>query len=147
MNKIAKSALLGIVMGIIAVGGYYLFQSIRGAASEAGEGDYEWTTMDEYYAPRDLVEDFILKDAAAKDILPVSIRNYGNDKSVLKRFRGSRFAGPTEAQLKMMFKGLEDWKLVDIKYVNEKDREIQRTVLYVSLHGEWRVGDSGKLVQ
>ncbi|MBN1223224.1 MAG: hypothetical protein JXB23_08230 [Candidatus Aminicenantes bacterium] len=147
MSRILKFFALFIILGIVLIGAYFLYESFKGKPSKSDLEDYEWTLVDEYYVPRDLVEDFIQQDASAKDILPVSIRNYGNDKSIMKRFRGSRFAGPTEAQLKMMFKGLEDWKLVDIKYKNDKEREIQRTVLYVYYNGEWSVGDSGKLVQ
>jgi hypothetical protein len=37
--------------------------------------------------------------------------------------------------------------LIDIKYMNEKDQEILRTVLYVEVEGNWRVGDSGSLLE
>jgi len=145
MNRILKIVILFLILDIILIGGYFIARSFLGRSAGTSDLEKEWTTMDEYYTPKDLVEDFIQQDAAAKDIFPVSIRNYGNDKSILKRFRGSRFAGPTEAQLKMMFKGMEDWKLIDIKYKDEKDREVQRSVLYVYFDGEWSVGDSGLL--
>jgi len=134
-----------IALVIILVGGYYLYNVFLNKPSEGADSDYEWTVMDEFYSPRDLVEEYIMNDAEARDIFPVSIINYGDDESVLRRFRGSRFAGPTEAQLKMMFKGLEEWKLVDIKYQDEKEREIKRTVLYVYMDGDWSVGDGGQL--
>jgi predicted nucleotidyltransferase len=47
----------------------------------------------------------------------------------------------------MAFPDLEDWMLIDIKYKNEKDQEILRTVLYVLIEGNWRVGDSGTLLK
>ena len=41
--------------------------------------------------------------------------------------------------------GLDDWTLVDVKYKNEKQQEIARTILYVNVKNQWRVGDSGTL--
>jgi hypothetical protein len=112
-----------------------------------GTQKYEWTIVDENYVPRNYIEEYLKNDAAAKGIFPVSLRNYGKDASILKKFKGSNFAGPSEAVLNMSFKGLEDWMLVDVKYKNEKNREIQRTILYVYLEGAWRVGDSGQLMK
>jgi hypothetical protein len=136
-----------IVLVVILVGGYTIYNAFLGKPSTSAEHEYEWTTMDENYTPKDSVEEYILNDAEARGTLPVSIINYGDDESVLRRFRGSRFAGPTEAQLKMMFKGMEDWKLIDIKYKDDKDREIIRTVLYIYINGEWSVGDGGQLTK
>jgi hypothetical protein len=141
--RIAIITLIALV--VILIGGYTIYNAFLSKPSTSSQPDYEWTVMDEYYTPRDLVEEYIMNDAEARDIFPVSIINYGNDESVLRRFRGSRFAGPTDAQLKMMFKGLEDWKLVDIKYKDDKEREIKRTVLYVYMDGNWSVGDGGHL--
>jgi hypothetical protein len=109
--------------------------------------DYEWITIDEDYTPRDYVEDFIKKDSEEKGIFPVSIRNYGRDTAILKRFRGSQFAKPSEAALNMAYPDLEDWMIIDIKYENEKKQEILRTVLYIQIDGNWRVGDSGRLIK
>ena len=136
-----------IIMALVLLVGYFLYTSFFLKAKPKYAEEYDWTTIDEYYTPRDLVEDFIKQDAMAKDNLPINIINYGDDKSVLRRFKGKRFAGPTEAQLRMMFNGLEDWKLVDIQYKTEKEQEIQRTVLYVYMNGEWSVGDSGELTK
>jgi hypothetical protein len=127
--------------------GYFIFTSSFHKPKPKYAQEYDWTVIDEYYTPRDLVEDFIKQDAVTKNNLPVNIINYGDDQSILRRFRGKRFADPTEAQLRMMFNGLEDWKLVDILYKTEKEQEIQRTVLYVYINGEWSVGDSGELTK
>jgi hypothetical protein len=129
---------------------------IVGVAFIAGSGgcrkgsladDYEWTTIDESYTPQNYVEEFIKNDSEQKGIFPVDIRNYGKDVSILRRFRGTNFAKSNEAALNMAFPGLEDWMLIDIKYKNEKNQEIQRTVLYVQVEGAWRVGDSGSLMK
>jgi hypothetical protein len=109
--------------------------------------DYQWTTIDENYAPKNYVEEFIKNDSEQKGLFPVEIRNYGKDVSILRRFRGTNFAKPNEAALNMAFPGLEDWMLIDIKYKNEKDKEVLRTVLYVQVEGAWRVGDSGGLLK
>lgn len=106
-----------------------------------------WVTIDEFYIPLDYVEEFIKEDSTQKGLLPVQIKNYGSSSEILRKFRGTNFAGPTEAQLKMMYEGLGEWKLVDLKYKNEKDRDVQRTLLYVYVNGSWMLGDSGTLVE
>jgi hypothetical protein len=136
-----------IIMVLALLVGYFIYTSSFLKPKPKYAQEYDWTVIDEYYAPRDLVEDFIKQDAVAKNNLPVNIINYGDDQSILGRFRGKRFADPTEAQLRMMFNGLEDWKLVEILYKTEKEQEIQRTVLYVYINGEWSVGDSGELTK
>ena len=136
--------------------GILIFTLIVGVAFIAGSGgcrkgsqtdDYEWTTIDENYTPQNYVEEFIKNDSEQKGIFPVNIRNYGKDVSILRRFRGKNFAKPNEAALNMAFPDLEDWMLIDIKYKNEKDQEILRTVLYVQVEGSWRVGDSGSFLK
>ena len=109
--------------------------------------DYQWIQIDENYTPQNYVEEFIKNDSEQRGIFPVNIRNYGRDVSILRRFRGTNFAKPNEAALKMAYPDLEDWMLIDIKYKNEKDQEILRTVLYVQVEGNWRVGDSGTLLE
>jgi hypothetical protein len=128
------------VTAVIAAG---LSNCGRGARPE----DFEWTTIDESYTPKNYVEEFIKNDAEQKEIFPVYIRNYGKDRAMLKRFRGTNFARPTEAALNMAYRGLGDWMLVDLKYKNEKEKDVQRTVLYVEIGGSWRVGDSGTLLK
>ena len=115
----------------------------RGARPE----DFEWTMIDESYMPKNYIEEFIKTDAEQKGIFPVYIRNYGKDPAVLKKFRGMKFARPSEAALNLAFTGLSDWMLVGLKYKNEKDQEVQRTVLYIEIGGNWRVGDSGTLLK
>jgi hypothetical protein len=109
--------------------------------------DYPWVEIDENYTPQNYVEEFIKSDSEQKGIFPVSIRNYGKDAAILRRFRGTNFAKPNEAALKLAFPDIEDWMLIDIKYKNEKGQEVLRTVLYVQVEGNWRVGDSGTLLK
>lgn len=146
MNK-KRIIILYVIMIVVLVIGYFIYKSFVLSPSPKYAQEYEWTVIDEYYTPKDLVEAFIKQDALARNNLPINIINYDDDPSVLRRFRGKRFAGPTEAQLSMMFRGLEEWKLVDIMYKTEKDQEVQRTVLYVYVNGEWSVGDSGQLAK
>ncbi len=108
---------------------------------------YAWVTVDESYTPRNSVEEFIKTDAAEKGLLPVTIRDYGRSPDVLKKFRGVKFAGATPTILEMTFPGLEDWMLLDLRYQNEKERDVQRTILYVQVEGQWKVADSGRLMK
>ena len=108
---------------------------------------YEWVTIDEFYIPEDYVEEFIKNESAENGRLPIQIKNYGNNTTVLRKFKGKNFAGPTEVQVKMMYNGLGEWKLIDLKYKNKEKKDIQRTILYVYVNGDWLVGDSGVLTK
>ncbi len=141
MGKLLRMLLIFSCAAVLAGGIWSACK--KGKEAEA----YAWTTIDESYVPKNYVEEFIKKDADEKGILPVQIKDYDRDKSILKRFRGSNFARPNEAALNMSFQGLEDWMLVDIKYTNERGMEVLRTVLYVQVEGSWRVGDSGSLLE
>jgi hypothetical protein len=122
-----RAAVLVVVFSAVAA-----FLAASSACRKGAQADdYQWTT----------------NDSEQKGLFPVEIRNYGKDVSILRRFRGTNFAKPNEAALNMAFPGLEDWMLIDIKYKNEKDKEVLRTVLYVQVEGAWRVGDSGGLLK
>jgi len=139
----SKPAVLTIIL-LVAAG---FIASSAGCRKGSQADDYQWIEIDENYTPQSYVEEFIKNDSEQKGIFPVNIRNYGRDAAILRRFRGTNFAKPNEAALKMAFPDLEDWMLIDIKYKNEKDQEIMRTVLYVQVEGNWRVGDSGALLE
>jgi hypothetical protein len=146
MNKFVKYLIIFIAADILLLGIYFGFIAGRQGKSKSPLADYEWVEIDEYYIPRDFVESYIKNDAIQKESLPVSIRNYGKNPTVLRRFRGKNFANPKESELRMMYNGLEDWKMVDLKY-KEREREVLRTILYVMIRGEWSVGDIGTLTQ
>ena len=146
MKKVIKILIVFLVIDIVVIGGYFLYKNLLVGKPQSDKEDYEWVIIDESYSPRNFVEEFIKKDTAEKGLFPISIRNYGKDTSILRKFRGSNFARPTEAQLNMMYKGLEDWMLIDLKYKTKKKREAQRTILYIQLDGTWKVGDSGSLL-
>jgi hypothetical protein len=134
-------------LGVFLLVGAILVSGPLGCRKGSTADDYEWVTMDESYTPQNYIEEFIKNDSEAKGIFPVSLRNYGRDTSILRRFQGSRFANPNEAALNMAYSGLEDWMLVDIKYENDRNQEVLRTVLYIQIDGAWRVGDSGRLTK
>ena len=123
--------------------------AVSAAACSGGRNQaetYSWVTVDASYSPRNSVEEFIKADAEEKGLLPVSIRDYGRSVNILKKFRGRNLAAANETVLGMTFKGLEDWMLVDLRYRNESERDVQRTILYVQVNGQWMVGDSGRLM-
>jgi hypothetical protein len=130
-----------LILGLIIPGCFSSCQ--RTPRSE----EYQWVTIDENYVPKNFIEEFIKADSKEKNLFPVYLKNYGQDKEVLHQFRGSSLAKPNEAALKMTFPGLEDWMLVDLKYENDKGQEVLRTILYVQVEGKWKVGDSGKLLE
>jgi hypothetical protein len=143
-----KTIRLGLVILAFSLAASVGFLSCRSSKGPGGSADsYPWVTINENYQPADSVESFIKNDSAMRGLLPVSIRNYGHDAAVLRHFKGSRFAGPNQAVLQMFFKGLRDWKLVDLEYKNEKKMQVRRTVLYVDDGGAWTVADSGTLMK
>jgi len=132
---------------VVLIGSVFACKKNPSGEVNADSSAYEWVTIDEFYIPEDFVEEFIKNDSAEKGHLPVQIKNYGNNTAVLRKFRGRNFAHPTEAQVKMMYNGLGEWKLVDLKYKNKEDKDIQRTILYVYVNGDWMVGDGGELTK
>ena len=146
MNKFKCKRILSFACVVIILGFLACKKSPSDEASK-DMADYEWVTIDEFYIPEDYVEEFIKNDSAEKGLLPVQIKNYGSDTAVLRKFKGKNFAGPSEGEVKMMYKGLGEWKLIDLKYQNKQKKEIQRTILYVYVNGDWMVGDSGTLTK
>jgi len=146
MNKLKRI----LILSFVCTGLFLSFNVCKKNSSSEAQLDiaeYEWVTIDEFYIPEDYVEEFIKNDSAEKDLLPIQIKNYGSNTSVLRKFKGKNFAGPTEAQIKMMYNGLGEWKLIDLKYKNKEKKDIQRTILYVYINGDWTVGDSGMLTE
>ena len=146
MNKVLKVVLIFLAIDAVAVGLYFGLKSL-GGKSASPQDEYAWVTVDESYQPRNAVEEFIKADAAEKGLFPVSLKDYGRNADVLKRFRGTNVAKANEAVLDMAFRGLQDWMLVDLKYKNEKERDVERTMLYIQVGGQWKVGDSGRLMK
>jgi uncharacterized protein YneF (UPF0154 family) len=147
MSKAIKVIIIIILIDVVLIGGYFGLKLLSSKKSQSDTKEYEWVRVDEYYLPKDYIEEYILKDSQAKELLPVFIKNYGRDKKVLNRFYGKNFVSPSEAQIKLQYRSLEDWQLIDLKYTDENEREIKRTILYVQENGSWKVGDFGVLTQ
>ena len=147
MNKTVKILVIFLAIDAVIAGFYFGIKAISSSSGGSPTDAYEWKTMDEAYQPVDYVEQFIKDDASGKGIFPVQIRNYGRNGDVLKRFKGKNFARSSESNLNLAFPGLDDWTLIDVKYKKEKGMEVYRTILYVSIKNQWRVGDSGKLIK
>ena len=114
--------------------------------SETNIRNTDWIIIDENYSPRNVIEEFIKRESAEQDSFPVSIKNYGKDPTILKNFSGRRFAKPTEGAIKLFYKDMIDWIIIDLKYKTKTEREVLRTVLYIQTgDGDWIVGDSGSL--
>jgi hypothetical protein len=146
MSKALKIVLIILAFVAVVAAAYFGYQTLAGKG-KSPEEEYPWVTVDENYQPANSIEAFIKADAAGKRLLPVYLRNYGRNVSVLKRFRGAHFAKANEAVLEMAYRGMRDWMLVDLKYKNEKEREVQRTILYVEIGGQWTVADGGNLMK
>jgi hypothetical protein len=143
MSKTTKIIVGFLIFDVVVIGGFFLYKNLSGAKGEPAA----WKTIDQAYVPVDDVESYIKDDAVAKELVPVQVRNHGRDKKALGRFRGTNYAGPREGVLAAMNPGLEDWKLIDIKYTNKDGRLVERTVLYVQVKGAWKVVDSGTLAE
>jgi hypothetical protein len=146
MNKTVRYLIYFLIFGALVVAGYFGYKALKGSV-ESAASSYHWVTIDENYAPQNAVEEFIKNDAAVRGAFPVEIKNYGHNAKILKKFKSRQFAMPSENVLNMFFKNLDDWMLVDIKYKNKKNQEVQRTVLYIFANKQWTVGDSGSLLK
>jgi hypothetical protein len=145
MSKPLRMLVIFLLIDAVAVGVYFLAKGSGPGADPTK--DFVWTTMDVYYQPATELEQSIKTDYEEKGLLPFQFRNYGRTAAVLKKFRGSKLVGAGVPVLEMTFKGLEDWAVVDIWIKGENNREIRRTVLYILLENEWKVADSGRLVE
>jgi len=148
MKKFIKILNILLIIGSVAIGAL----AIIGLTACKGKGSvssgYDWVTIDKNYNPQNTIEEFLRDDAAAKGYLPVYIKNYGKNKKILRQFKGKRFAQTNnETVLEMQFKGMEDWMIIDLKYKNEKEQEVKRTLLYINVRGKWMLGDSGTLLE
>jgi len=146
MNKFIKYLLIFLLFDIVMIVGYLSLKSLSSRSQATQESELGWTVIDEYYSPKNFIEGFIRDDAESRGLLPVSIRNFGASEKHLKKFRGKNFAGPKKAELVMMFRDMEEWMLVEIKYKDDRQHEIKRTNLYILIKEEWRLGDTGTLV-
>ncbi len=146
MNKAAKIIVYFLVFDAIVLGFYFGIKALTKGPGKSPMDEYEWKMVDASYEPSDFVEQFIKEDAAQKDIFPVEIRNFKQNDDVFERFQGKNFARSSAKSLDLAYPGLDDWALVEIRYKNEKEQVIDRVVLYVSIRGQWRVGDSGTLM-
>jgi hypothetical protein len=146
LNKALKVVVIFLVIDAVAAGVYFGYKAFFGKGPSP-EDEYAWVAVDGNYQARNSVEEFIKADAVQKGLLPVYLRNYGRNVAVLKKFRGTNVARANEAVLEMAYRGLQDWMLVDLKYKNEKERDIQRTMLYIQIGGQWKVADSGRLMK
>jgi hypothetical protein len=146
MSKTVKYIVAFLIFDAVVIGAYFGYRVLsRGGKVDLGA--VPWVTVDEAFEPRNEVEAFIKTDAENRGALPVFIRNHGDEEKILKRFKGRELARPSASVLAMFFKGLDDWMLVDIKYKAENDRDVIRTVLYVFANKQWKVGDTGSLIQ
>jgi hypothetical protein len=103
VSKSVKYLLYFLAFDALVAAAWFGLKALKGGAGGAAAVD--WVTIDESYAPKNAVEEFIKNDAEVRGALPVEIRNYGRDKKVLGRFKGRQFAQPTENILNMFFKG------------------------------------------
>ncbi len=147
MSKTVKIIVYFLVFDVIVLGFYFGVKSFTQSSGKSPLDDSEWKTIDAYYEATDFVEQFIKDDAAQKNIFPVEIRNFRQSADVLKMFVGKNFARSSPSNLDLVFPGLDDWALIQIKYKNEKQQVVDRVVLYVSIKNQWRVGDSGTLMK
>jgi len=146
MNKVIKIIIVIIIVDLVVFGGYFAYKLFFTGNSGSTDETFDWVTIDMDYTPGDIIEEYIKNESAAQGVLPVSIKNYGKNKKMLKKFKGTKLAGPNEFNLKMTFPDMEDWKLIELKYKDDQDREVHRTILYIYKDGGWIVGDSGSLM-
>jgi len=146
MGKAVKVLILFLIFDALVIGAYFGFKALKGGGGSVLDA-YAWVTIDEAYVPKNEVEAFIQTDAENRGALPVYIKNYGANAKVLGRFKGKQYAQPGVNVLNMLNRGLDDWMIVEIKYQTETEREVIRTLLYLYIQKQWKVGDTGTLIR
>jgi hypothetical protein len=146
MGKASKYLILFLIFDAVIVAGYFGLKAIKGGRVSVLDA-YDWVTIDEAYVPKNEVEAFIKTDAENRGALPVYIKKYGANTKVLGLFKGKQYAQPSLNTLKMLNRGLDDWMIVEIKYQTEAEREVIRTLLYLFVQKQWKVGDTGTLIR
>jgi hypothetical protein len=146
MSKPIRILVIFLLVDILGLGIYFLAKGLRSRSGDDLTKGYDWITMDAYAQPATELEQFIKTDYDEKGLLPIQYRNYGRNSAILKKFRGSKLVGASVSVLEMTFKGLEDWAIVDIWIRGEDNRDIRRTVLYILTENDWKVADSGRLI-
>jgi hypothetical protein len=146
MSKPIRILVIFLLVDILGLGIYFLAKGLRSRSGDDLTKGYDWVTMDAYAQPATELEQFIKTDYDEKGLLPIQYRNYGRNSAILKKFRGSKLVGASVSVLEMTFKGLEDWAIVDIWIRGEDNRDIRRTVLYILTENDWKVADSGRLI-
>jgi hypothetical protein len=146
MSKPIRILVIFLLVDILGLGIYFLAKGLKSRSGDDLTKGYDWVTMDAYAQPATELEQFIKTDYDEKGLLPIQYRNYGRNSAILKKFRGSKLVGASVSVLEMTFKGLEDWAIVDIWIRGEDNRDIRRTVLYILTENDWKVADSGRLI-
>jgi len=145
MSKALRILVYFLIFDVVAVGLYFGIKAIGAGGGADPTAAVDWATLDAYTQPSTELEEFIKTDYEEKELLPLQYRNFGRNRAVLKKFRGSKMAGSGVSVLEMTFKGLEDWAIVEIWFKGEDGREIRRTILYILTDNVWKAGDSGRL--
>lgn len=145
MSKPVRILLIFLAVDALALGVYFLAKSLSSGKGADPTKDYAWAVMDAYYQPASELEEHIKTSSDEQGLLPLQFRNYGQNRAILRKFRGAKLVGAGKSVLEMTFPKLEDWAVVDIWIKGEDGRELRRTVLYVLTDNAWKVGDSGRL--
>lgn len=147
MSKPVRILVIFLLLDLLGLGVYFLAKGSKPGSGDDPAKGTDWVTMDAYAQPATELEQSIKTTYDGQGLLPIQYRNYGRNAAILKKFRGSKLVGAGVSVLEMTFKSLEDWAVVDIWIRGEDNRDIRRTVLYVLSENEWKVGDSGRLVE
>ncbi|MFW6160506.1 MAG: hypothetical protein ACOC57_05125 [Acidobacteriota bacterium] len=74
MSKTVKIIIIILIIDLVLVAGYFIYKAVIKGKSDDIQESYEWIEIDEFYTPRNFIEEFIKKDSAERGLFPVYIK-------------------------------------------------------------------------
>jgi hypothetical protein len=140
MGKQIRILLIIVIVIAIGIGGYFGYRSIFYSEPEPITDDDGWTKIDQDYKPKNIVEKNIKEGYSNDNLLPILMKNYGNDEELLNDWTGAHYAKKHASHIKSEYK---DWMIVDLKYEGKYGKEHIRLLYLKSKKEGWFLADRG----
>jgi hypothetical protein len=111
-------------------------------SSYGSGGDDGWTKIDQDYKPKNIVEKNIKEGFSNDNLLPIYMKNYGNDEELLNKWHGIIFSEKHASHIRSEYK---DWMIIDLKYEGEYGTEQRRMLYLKTKKGQWFFAGFGEI--
>ena len=142
MGKQIRILLIIVIVIAIGIGGYFGYRSIFYHEPEPITDDDGWTRIDQDYKPKNIVEKNIKEGFSNDNLLPIYMKNYGNDEELLNKWHGLTFSEKHASHIRSEYK---DWMIIDLKYEGEYGTEQRRMLYLKTKKGQWFFAGFGEI--